>query len=123
MEFIDYAASMIDSCEGPQCFPELGAIARKLGDVSRYRNKRAPAERLILFSDSYGHYVAGAYAPFFREVMHFSTNSLALLNQEELTALHTVLSQGDGKQKLLFVYHDASVITGRVEADRKILAP
>jgi hypothetical protein len=123
MEVIDNAASMIDSCEGPQCFPELGAIAQKLGDVSRYRNERAPAERLVLFSDSYGHYVAGAYAPFFREVMHFSTNSLSLLSQEELAALRKVLVRSDGKQKLLFVYHDGSVLTGRVEADRQILAP
>lgn len=98
-------------------------IAQKLSDVSRYRNERAPAKRLVLFSDSYGHYVAGAYAPFFREVMHFSTNALTLLNQEELAALRKTLSQQDGKQMLLFVYHDASVLNGRVEVDRKMLVP
>jgi hypothetical protein len=123
VEETDYAASGIDACDRPQCFPELGRIAEKLGDVSRYRNDRAQAGRLVLFSDSYGHYIAGGYSPFFREVVHFSTNNFGLLSADDMAALRQMFLQRAADQQVLFVYHDVSVLWGRIEADQKKLLP
>jgi hypothetical protein len=123
IEVADYAASGIEACDGPQCFPELGTIAGKLGDVSRYRNPAAPGRRLVLFSDSYGHYIAGDFAPYFREVVHLSTNTFGLLNSAELAMLRQTFLHPEFGQELLFVYHDVSVLWGRIEADQKLLLP
>jgi hypothetical protein len=123
IEVNDYAASGIEACEGPQCFPELSSIANQLIDMSRYRNARAPGRRLVLLTDSYGHYIAGDFAPFFREVVHISTNNFGLLDDTDMATLRQTFLHPEPGEQLLFVYHDISVLGGRIDADRKRLLP
>lgn len=117
IEVADYAGSGIDACIGGRCFDELASIMNRLGDVSYYRNERAPGGRLVLFSDSFGAHIAGWYASHFREVVHVSTNNLEQLSRDELATLRTMLLSPRPESHLLFIYHDASVLVGRLGAD------
>lgn len=117
IETADFAASGIQACTGDKCFPELTPIMAKLIDVSRYRNPRAPMERLVLFSDSFGSHIAGWYASYFKEVVHVSTNNFGQLTPAEMDTLKkTFLIQREGDH-LLFLYHDASVLASRLNTD------
>jgi hypothetical protein len=119
IETIDFSGSGVEECTGGKCFPAHAGIMEKLGDVSRYRNPQAPKERLILVTDSFGRYIAGWYARYFRDVMHISTNFVATLNAEETQQLQDFLLQQAKAGEVVFVYHDAGVLAGRVGIDHK----
>lgn len=121
VEAIDFAASGIEECKGAKCYPALQDALEKLGDVNRYRNERAPKERLIMLSDSFGQYSAGWYARYYRDVIHFSTNTLGRLSDGELASLRNFLREEGKRSDVLFFYHDTGVLTGRIDLDLKKL--
>jgi hypothetical protein len=117
----DYKRSGIQECLGAPCFPELEKISNKLQEVARYTNPAAPAGKLIVLSDSFGKYAAGWYSRYFREVKHFSTNSLPQLDVEEARAFRNyVLNEARGTH-LLLLYHDGAVMTYRLALDQSKL--
>lgn len=117
MEVADFAASGISQCRGGACFPEMLSIMEKLGDVSRYVNNAAPAGRLILVSDSFGQHIAGWYSSYYREVLHVSTNDLRRLDPRELEQLRETLFKGNSSDNVLFLFHDGSILNGRMVQD------
>jgi hypothetical protein len=121
IEVADHQASGIEVCAGAPCFPEVPAAAAKLGEVARYVNDKAPARRLVLLSDSFGAYVAGWYSPFFREVVHLSTNNLGLLAPDDIAALRKQFLNGAPNDHVLFLYHDGSFLANRVKIDQEKL--
>lgn len=121
IEVADHQASGVKVCPGAPCFPEVSAAAVKLGEVARYVNDKAPARRLVLLSDSFGGYIAGWYSPFFREVVHLSTNNLGLLAAEDITALRKQFLNGAPDDHVLFLYHDGSFLANRLKIDHEKL--
>jgi hypothetical protein len=120
---IDFAASGVEECSGGHCFPEAQDIMDKLGDVSRYRNEKAPRGKLILVTDSFGRYIAGWYSRYYRDVMHISTNAVDRLSEAEMTRLRQLLLEQGRVGDVLFLYHDAGVLAGRAGIDLKKIAP
>jgi hypothetical protein len=118
---IDFAASGIDECVGGRCFPEAEDVMNKLGDVSRYRNEKAPKPKLILVTDSFGHYIAGWYSRYYRDVLHISTNSADTLSDAEKSRLRQLLLEQARTGDVLFVYHDGGVLSGRIGLDQNKL--
>lgn len=114
----NYEQSGVRACVGTPCFPELGEIANKLLDVTRYSNPAAPAGKLIILSDSFGKYAAGWYSRYFREVKHFSTNSLPQLGAEEKRQFRNLVLDEARDTHLLLLYHDGSVLTYRLGLDQ-----
>ncbi|RJF98240.1 hypothetical protein [Noviherbaspirillum saxi] len=122
VEVADFKVSGIEQCAGPACHhPALQSVMAKLGDISLYRNASAPDRRLVMLSDSFGQHIAGWYSPFYREVVHLSTNNLAMLDDVEIKAIHAHFLQPAESQHLLFLYHDGSLLSGRLEVDLKKL--
>jgi hypothetical protein len=121
IEVADHQASGIKVCAGAPCFPEVPAAAAKLAEVSRYVNDKAPARRLVLLSDSFGAYIAGWYSPYFREVVHLSTNNLGLLAPEDVAALRKQFLNGAPGDHVLFLYHDGSFLANRLKIDQEKL--
>jgi hypothetical protein len=117
VEHPDHARSGIEACVGPRCFPSLGSVTNKLQDVAYYRNLAAPQERLIILSDSFGKAIAGWYPRYFKEVIHFSTNSLNQLNVSENRQLWAYIKAQARIGHLLLLYHDGSTLWGRPEQD------
>jgi len=113
----DHAGSRIDACLGPSCFPALGQTFHKLQEVARYTNPVAPANRLIILSDSFGQFIAGWYPRYFREVLHFSTNTLAQLDAEETRIFRDYLFEQAKNSQFLILYHDGSTLWNRPEQD------
>ena len=116
VEIIDFTVSGISQCLGGACFPELRPVMEKLSDVSRYRNPRGHG-RLILVSDSFGSQIAGWYARHFAEVVHVSTNYLERLDKSELAQLRHTIVGNAGQDKVLFLYHDGTLLYGRLGLD------
>jgi hypothetical protein len=123
VETADFPAAGIEQCLGARCFPEMPAIMEKLGDVSRYRNKRLPSGRLVLFSDSFGYHIAGWYSSYYREVIHISTNSLERLDRAEIEQLRQAFLHRGQQDDVLFLYHDVSILFGRLAKDVQMLFP
>jgi hypothetical protein len=119
IEVADLQASGVKVCFGASCFPETPAAAARLGEVARYINDKAPARRLVLLSDSFGAYIAGWYSPFFREVVHLSTNNLGLLAPEDIAALRKQFLNGAPDDHVLFLYHDGSFLANRMKIDQE----
>lgn len=117
----DYAQSRIDVCRGAPCFTHLGSVAEKLQDVAIYRNPDAPYGRLIILSDSFGQFIAGWYPRYFREVIHFSTNSLNQLDATEVLRLKDYIEVHAKAGRILLLYHDGSVLWDRPAQDQKSL--
>ncbi|MFC7514348.1 hypothetical protein ACFQUU_04960 [Herbaspirillum sp. GCM10030257] len=117
VEVADFKASGITECGGPSCYPQLQAAMAKLGDVSRYINPLAPNRRLVMLSDSFGRHIAGWYAPYYREVIHLSTNNLAQLDDSEIHGLRSAFFQSAEHTHVLFLYHDGSLLSGRLAVD------
>jgi hypothetical protein len=123
VETIDFAASGIEPCEGPDCFPELPDVMAVLRGVSRYRNPHATQPRLMLISDSFGLPLAPWYARYYREVIQVSTNELVRLSKEQQARLRQLFFAGAASQHTLFVYHDGTALVGRITLDLSILLP
>ena len=123
IEHPDHLRSAINACLGPQCFPSLGSVADKLHDVAYYRNPAAAQRRLIILSDSFGQFIAGWYARYFQEVMHFSTNALGQLDAEEIQQFMAYLKQQAQTGRLLLLFHDGSVLWDRpAQVQEKLFA-
>jgi hypothetical protein len=120
----DFAGTTITPCFGASCFPDLRPLMDKLAVVGHYRNS-APGlgPRLVLLSDSFGYAGAPMFARYHREVVYVSTNSLAALDPEELAQLRSLLFTPGSDDEVLFLYHDATVLFGRVGTDLDILFP
>ena len=116
IDVIDFQASGIYQCLGGACYPNLQSIMEKLGDVSRYQNPRGQG-RMTLLSDSFGFQIAGWYAHHFSEIMHISTNNLNRLDKGELEQLRQFLFKDASQDNVLFLYHDVSLLYGRLGAD------
>jgi hypothetical protein len=117
----DHGRSQIEACMGPSCFPSLGSAAAKLQEVTSYRNPAAPHHRIIILSDSFGTFIAGWYSRYFREVMHFSTNSLNKLNTTETHKFKAYIKEQAQTGHLLLLYHDGSVLWDRPAQDHESL--
>jgi hypothetical protein len=116
VESPDHARSGIEACLGGKCFPALGDTAHKLQDVGLYKNPAAPHQRLIIISDSFGHYIATWYPRYFKEVMHFSTNSWTQLSAAEKRQFSTYIKEEAKDARVLLLYHDGSTIWNSLPA-------
>lgn len=121
IDVADFAASDITECIGPQCFPEMD-LERLGHDVARYRNEKRPSGRLVLVTDSFGRYIAGWYARYFREVLLVSTNAIEQLEPAQIQKIKQAFLVKSPENKIIFLYHDGSVLDGRIALDMKRLA-
>ncbi len=114
----DFAGTAITPCEGSHCFPELAAQMKKLSDVARYRNT-APglAPRLVIIGDSFAPNAAPWFARYYQEVIMIGTNFVTQLNAAERKQVVEFLYRRDSGDEILYIYHDATVYSGRVGAD------
>lgn len=110
----DYAAAGVEACLGGSCFPE-SRMAAKLGDVSRYRVRKASDEntaapkKLLIISDSFGQGGAGYFSAYFDEVWHVSINNTGALNAAERAELQRDLSHF-APDRVLYLFHDYSLV-------------
>ena len=120
----NFGGTTITPCFGPDCFPEQKAMMEKLGVVGRYVNS-APGlgPRLVIFSDSFGYMGAPMFARYHREVVYVSTNALVRLDRLEVDQLRKLMLAPGGDDEVLFLYHDATVLWGRVGTDLAMLFP
>lgn len=120
----DFGGTTITPCFGPACFPEQQALMDKLAVVGRYVNS-APGlgPRLVIFSDSFGYAGAPMFARYHREVVYVSTNALVRLDQAEVEQLRQLMFKPGSDDEVLFLYHDATVLFGRVGTDLDLLFP
>jgi len=120
----DFNGTTITPCFGPACFPEQQAMMDKLAVVGRYVNS-APGlgPRLVIFSDSFGYAGAPMFARYHREVVYVSTNALVRLDAAELEQLRKLTFVPGSDDEVLFLYHDATVLFGRVGTDLDMLFP
>lgn len=108
---LDYAAAGVTPCVGDAaaCFPELGEIAGKLGDMTRYRAAQPDGPKLLLVSDSFGFGIAGAFSQYFGEVWHIGTNDIGRLTTEERKRLIDTAFGSFAPDRVLYLYHDFAV--------------
>ncbi|MES2262956.1 MAG: hypothetical protein V4724_30905 [Pseudomonadota bacterium] len=106
----DLAASGIEGCYGARCFPEFGDFGETLYDISRFKNPKAPARRLVILSDSFGSKITPWYARYYREVEHVATNNMAKLGTQQIKILKDVLFRDPGNIDLMFLYHDGGAV-------------
>lgn len=120
----DFGGTTITPCFGPDCFPELRPMMEKLAVVGRYVNS-APGlgPRLVILSDSFGFMGAPMFARYHREVVYVSTNALARLAPDEVAQLRQLMFKPGSDDEVLFLYHDATVLWGRVGTDLQMLFP
>lgn len=120
----EFGGTTITPCFGPDCFPELKPLMEKLGVVGRYVNS-APGlgPRLVIFSDSFGYLGAPMFARYHREVVYVSTNALVRLDAAEVDQLRKLMLVAGSDDEVLFLYHDATVLWGRVGTDLALLFP
>ena len=119
---VDFAGSGVQECQGASCYPELPDVMAKLWGANRYRHDGAPLPRLVVVSDSYGLELAPWYTRYFRDVVQVATNELAQLTPDQRRRLAQFLFRQPGPQKLIFVYHDATVQGGgRLATDLAML--
>ncbi|MBC7859895.1 MAG: hypothetical protein H7Z39_14205 [Burkholderiaceae bacterium] len=114
VEFPDHPRSGIEACLGPKCFPSLGVAADKLQEMAFYRNAGAPHQRLIILSDSFGRYIASWYPRYFKEVIHFSTNSWTQLDAAEKRKFSAYIKEQAKIGHTLLLYHDGSTLWNSV---------
>jgi hypothetical protein len=117
----DHAQSHIEACQGAKCFPDLGSAADKLQEVAFYRNLQAPQNRLVILSDSFGQFIAGWYPRYFKEVIHFSINSLNQLDSAETLRFKAYIKAQAQTGHLLLLYHDGSALWDRPAQDQEKL--
>lgn len=121
---IDFAASGVQDCHGPACFPaELSAVMDKVHGAHRFRNPAAPLPRLVMLTDSFGFAAAPWYARYFKDVIQIATNDLARLGGDDTARLKRFLFEPGSPQRILFLYHDNTVQAGRIGIDFRILFP
>ncbi|MYM68454.1 hypothetical protein GTP45_16680 [Pseudoduganella sp. FT55W] len=124
VEVMNTGASGIEMCESPACFGEaLQPALSKVGEVSRYRNPKAPRGRLVLISDSFGLPAAIWFARYYKEVAHIGTNSIEQLNPAELEQLRHLVFDGRATDDVLVLYHDGTAQARRISKDFKALLP
>ncbi len=118
------AGTSITPCDGPACFPELPGVMAKLGMVARYRNS-APGlgPRLVIVADSFGPNAVPWFARFHEEVVLVGTNNLYLLDAAERARLKAFVFRPAGGDELLYLYHDATLYSGRLLGDLSMLSP
>lgn len=119
----DFGGTTITPCHGADCFPEAKALMEKLGDVGRFKNA-APGlgPRLVVLADSFGNAGAPMFSRYHREVVYVSTNNMARLDAAEMAQLRKLLFVAGGDDEVLFLYHDATVLSDRIDYDLKNLA-
>lgn len=105
----DYLASKITSCQGRTCIPEFKEFSEKLYDTSSFHNPAAPDRRLLIISDSFGQYISGWYARYYRDVEHFSAGNVKDLKREQVKAVIEFLLREPGRTDILFLYHDGAL--------------
>lgn len=120
----DFKGTTITPCYGPACFPELRPVMDKLQVVGRYRNS-APGlgPRLVVITDSFGYAGGPMFSRYHREVVHVSTNSLPALDEREREQLRKLLFVPGSDDEVLFLYHDATVLSYRIRTDLGMLMP
>jgi hypothetical protein len=104
-----YLDSGVSACAGGACFPELGGIAQKLGDVSRFQRANPRGPRLLLISDSFGAGIAGYFSESFGEVWHISINNFNSLSAAEIQKLRDEMYGKYQPDKVLYLFHDYSM--------------
>lgn len=121
-EVIDFAASGVDACVGPDCFGEVKPVMDKLWQMATYRNPKAAGGRLVLLADSFGMGASGWYSRYYKEVIFVCTNGIERLDAAELARMRGYLF-ADKSADVIFLYHDVSIHHGRINADSKLLFP
>jgi hypothetical protein len=120
----DFAATRIEACDGPACFPELRAIMDKVGMVARYRNP-APGlgPRLVVVGDSFAPGIAPWLSQYHSEVVLVGSNTFFTLTRAERAALRDFMFRPGSGEQVLYVYHDATLASLRVGYDLVMLPP
>ncbi|MCC2954123.1 hypothetical protein LK542_00670 [Massilia sp. IC2-477] len=119
----NFGGTTISPCRGADCFPEAKTAMEKLGDVGRFLNS-APGlgPRLVVLADSFGNAGAPMFSRYHREVVYVSTNNMARLDPAEMAQLRKLLFVPGSGDEVLFLYHDATVLSDRIEYDLKNLS-
>ncbi|MDM5178190.1 hypothetical protein PO883_13410 [Massilia sp. DJPM01] len=119
----DLGASGIKACFGGECFPEMPAIARILGDVSRFNNPKAPKRRLLIISDSFGEKMSPWFARYYGEVEHFCTNHTHELTPEQTEEMKKYLYRNPADTDILFLYHDGGAMYDVLRNGTQMILP
>ncbi|MEW6760681.1 MAG: hypothetical protein AB1437_07635 [Pseudomonadota bacterium] len=125
VEDAEFSATSITQCHGPDCFPEhLRPMLAKLVVMGRYLNK-APGlgPRLVVIADSFGHVGAPMFSRYHREVLFVSSNMLDRLDEKEREQLRELLFVPGSDDEILFLYHDATLLSNRIKTDLDMLFP
>lgn len=123
IELLDVPRSNISYCGGPGCVPEIGEIMTRFGEAVVYRNAQAAGNRLVILSDSFGPPAAGWYARYFKEVINININGLERLDRHDVDSVKRFLFRDLAHEKLMFLYHDATINAGRIGQDMQRLFP
>lgn len=108
---VDLAASGVDACTGKhKCFGDEQAYLDKLDDVTRIVNPRAPKRRLLILSDSFGHFIAPWYARYYGTVEQISTNAMGQLTPAEVAKARAYLFRDPENTDFLMLYNDGGAI-------------
>lgn len=120
----DFTKTAIRACTTPECFPGMEDTMRKMVIFGRYTNG-APGlrPRLVLVTDSFGERGAPWFARYYSEVVYVSTNSLKILTKQDIERLRALLYRPGMGDEILYLYHDATVYSGRIGYDLHMLSP
>jgi hypothetical protein len=105
----DFSTTEVQACLGAACFPDWGATAGIIGDLSRYRSPQAGPGRLLILSDSFGLGLAGWFTPYFGEVWHLAVGNLGHLDAGQRADLRHHLFDAYRPDVVLYVFNDGSV--------------
>lgn len=107
----DLPASGVAVCTGKHtCFGAEQAYLDKLDDVTRIVNPRARDRRLLILSDSFGHYIAGWYARYYGTVEQVSTNAMGQLTPAEVAKARAYLFRDPEHTDIVMLYNDGGAI-------------
>jgi hypothetical protein len=96
-------------CFGASCFPELGADADTIYDLSRLISPKATGGRLLILSDSFGAAIVPWFAPYFSLVTHYSLSNLDRLPIERRVTFLKNIFGFPSPDVVLYVFHDGSI--------------
>jgi hypothetical protein len=115
----DFEALGVQSCYGPECFPEFANFENYknvLNDVSRFTNPAAPDRRLLIVSDSFGSKASGWFSRYYRNVEQVATNAIREVTPADMDALKQFLLRDPQHTDILFLYHDGGAVYNTLRA-------
>ena len=116
----DFAAVGAEDCRWSGCYAAWGEAASVIFDMSRVTSPRAGDGKLLIISNSFGHGIAGWFAPWFGSVWHFSVTFLSRLSPAQLNDFRNHVFREYRPDVVLYVFNDGSVRTWPAVAARSL---